>query len=191
MDAKAGIPSREQTLDEYLVLRVQEGSRTAFTQLVTRWQDRLWRHAFRLTGREDAAWDVLQESWVGVTRGLTTLRDPASFRRWAYTIVTRAATSRLRREGCEEPAPADEIEARSVDDAEPGERTEREEAVATLRVALRRLPRDQRTLLSLHYFESFALWELAEILDIPKGTVKSRLHHARQHLKETLERMER
>ena len=177
--------ARERMLDELLVIRVQEGSRVAFEQLVTRWQDRLWRHAYRLTGREHAAWDVMQDSWMRVTRGLTRLRDPSSFRRWAYTIVTRAATDRLRQGEREEATPPATINLQAPDDAE---RIEREEAVAMLRVALRELPREQRVLLSLRYLESFRLWELAEILDVPEGTVKSRLHHARNRLKEILER---
>jgi len=172
-------------LDELLVIRVQEGSRVAFEQLVTRWQDRLWRHAYRLTGREDAAWDVMQDSWMRVTCGLTRLRDPSSFPRWAYTIVTRAATDQLRHGDREEATSPASINVQATDDVE---RVEHEEAVAMLRAALRELPREQRVLLSLRYLESFQLWELAEILDVPEGTVKSRLHHARNRLKETLER---
>ena len=177
--------ARERTLDELLVIRVQEGSRAAFEQLVTRWQDRLWRHAYRLTGREDTAWDVMQDSWMRVTSGLMRLRDPSSFRRWAYTIVTCAATDRLRRGDREEATPPESIQATAPDHEE---RAEREEAVTMLRVALRELPREQRVLLSLRYLESFQLWELAEILDVPEGTVKSRLHHARNQLKTILER---
>ncbi len=180
--------ARERALDELLVIRVQEGSRNAFERLVTRWQDRLWRHAYRLTGREDAAWDVMQDSWMRVTRGLTRLAEPSSFRRWAYTIVTRAAMDRARREGREEATPLESPELQA-DDAT--ERTEREEAVAMLRAALRRLPREQGVVLSLRYLEDFELWELAEILGVPEGTVKSRLYHARQRLKDILERMQR
>lgn len=178
----------ERILDELLVLRSQEGSREAFQRLVTRWQERLWRHAFRLTGREDAAWDVLQDSWMAVTRGITRLRDPGAFRRWAYTIVTRTATERLRNRRVEDSGTSDSLEEIPADDSE---RTRREQDVARLRAALRGLPRERRVLLSLRYLEEFEIWELAEILGIPEGTVKSRLHHARKQLKEILERMER
>ncbi len=180
--------TRERVLDDLLVLRVQQGSRRAFEQLAQRWQERLWRHAYRLTGREDAAWDLVQESWMAVTRGIRKLRDPGAFRRWAYTIVTRAATNRLRRTGSEEQVAPEALDALPEDD---GERTEREEAVAWLRAALARLPGEQRALVSLRYLEHFELWELAEVFGIPEGTVKSRLHHARKQLKEILERTER
>ena len=61
---------RERIADQLLVLRCQEGDIAAFEQLVNRWQERLWRHAWRLTGDESAAWDALQEAWIGMSRGL-------------------------------------------------------------------------------------------------------------------------
>ena len=58
----------ERITDELLVLECKEHSTAAFGQLVDRWQERLWRHAWRLTGDETAAWDVLQETWIAVSR---------------------------------------------------------------------------------------------------------------------------
>ena len=57
---------RQPVTDELLVLESQEGDPAAFEALVERWQERLWRHAWRLVGREDMAWDVLQEAWIGI-----------------------------------------------------------------------------------------------------------------------------
>ena len=176
----------ERVLDEYLVLRAQEGNAEAFGQLVTRWQERLWRHAHRLTGRESAAWDVLQESWIGVYKGIAKLRDPAAFGCWAYTIVTRAAAARRRGLLPEDTSSTGVLDTHPA--AEPDD--ERSRAVARLRAALSRLERDEQALLSLRYFEEFELWELARILDVPQGTVKSRLHAARNRLKDILERMQ-
>lgn len=178
----------ERILEELLVLRAQEGSGEAFRRLVERWQQRLWRHAYRLTGGEDAAWDVVQESWMAITRGIRELRDAGAFRGWAYTIVTRAATRRLRVHRVEESGTIESLDEVSADDSA---RTEREEAVAQLRAALRELPGDRRALVSLRYLDELELWELAEVFGIPEGTVKSRLHHARKQLKEILERMQR
>ena len=75
---------RERITNELLVLRCQEGDVAAFEQLVERWQERLWRHAWRLTGDENAAWDALQEAWIGISRGLRRLAEPAAFPGWAY-----------------------------------------------------------------------------------------------------------
>ena len=80
--------------DELLVLRCQEGDAEAFELLVGRWQRRLWRHAWRLTGDESTAWDAVQETWVGISRGISRLVDPAVFSAWAYRIVTPIAPGR-------------------------------------------------------------------------------------------------
>ena len=90
--------ARERIADELLVLRCQEGDIAAFEQLVERWQERLWRHAWRLTGDENAAWDALQETWIGISRGLGRLVEPAAFPGWAYQIVSHKCRDWLRRQ---------------------------------------------------------------------------------------------
>jgi RNA polymerase sigma-70 factor (ECF subfamily) len=169
---------RERILDELLVLRCREGSRAAFGLLVERWQERLWRHAHRLTGRTDVAWDVLQEAWISITKGLAGLDDPARFGPWAYTIVTRRAADWGRRDG------PDEAAVPLADEREPSAPVpEPSDDVDALRTALARLPGEQRALLSLHYVDGFDVAAIAEILAVPEGTVKSRLHTAREHLR--------
>jgi len=184
-------PIRTRLVDDWLVRGAQAGSRSAFERLARRWQEPLWRHAFRLTGRQDVAWDVLQEAWVSIVTGLARLEEPGGFRRWAYTIVSRRATDWLRKKGGPEavgegglglPDPADEP---GEDPAEGSTRSE------SLTRALARLPRARRLLLDLHYVEGFGVAEMAEILGLPEGTVKSRLHTARQALRDWMERTER
>lgn len=183
---------RERLVEELLVLRAREGSREAFEELARHWHERLWRHAFRLTDSRDAAWDVLQDSWLGVARGLHRLEDPRAFRRWAYTIVTRTAADHLRdrpREGTQPNDRLDETLSPAAADSE--EAADRDEAVRVLRGAIARLEAADRTLVSLRYLEGFELWEIASVLGLPEGTVKSRLHRVRKRLKELLERTER
>jgi len=177
----------DQIRNDLLVLACREGRSDAFRALVARWQEPLWRHAFRLTGRDDVAWDVLQEAWLSIARGITRLAEPSSFRRWAFTIVTRRAAdwARQRRDGV--------VSVEDVGDAAqlavPG--PEQDEDLLLLRTALRKLPRDDRVLLSLHHIDGFEGAELAEILGVPAGTVKSRLFHARRKLRDIIERMKR
>lgn len=175
---------RDPILDEWLVLQSQQGDRPAFERLIERWQERLWRHAFRLTGNEAAAWDVLQETWLAVTRAMQRLDDPARFRSWAYTIVTRQAATHHRRKG-REPA-LESLQDVAAPAAAPPETA----PVERLRAALRTLPGDDQALLALKYQEEFDGAEIGRILGIPEGTVKSRLHHARQRLRAAVERME-
>ena len=176
---------RERLLDELLVLRCREGSRAALQRLALRWQERLWRHAHRLTGRPDAAWDVLQEAWISIAAGLGRLEDPARFGGWAYTIVSRRAVDWRRRSGSTAAEPLDDGPEPAAPPAEGGG------TVEAVRRALHRLPGDQRAVLALRYVDGFDVATVAAVLGIPEGTVKSRLHTAREHLREIMERTDR
>lgn len=175
---------QERINDELLVLRCQEGDSAAFDLLVGRWQERLWRHAWRLTGDEDAAWDVLQEAWIGISRGLGRLDDAAAFPAWAYRIVSHKCRDWIRRE---------QRRRRTVEDysdqvQQAGQQASgAHEQSANLKKALARLPGRDRAILCLRYEEGFDTAEIADVLHIPAGTVKSRLHYARRRLRKYLE----
>ena len=174
--------SAQQVVDEILVMDAQDGREEALEALVGRWQKRLWWHACNLTGSADDAWEITQESWLAIVRGLSRLNDPARFGSWAYRIVTNKAHDRLRRRGrdaCPAPAP-DPQETETVSPPDP--------VAGEVREILRRLPAAARTVLHLRYLEGFDLAELAEILGIPEGTVKSRLHSARAEFRKLWER---
>jgi RNA polymerase sigma-70 factor (ECF subfamily) len=187
------IDRQEQVLDELLVLRCREGSAPAFRALVSRWQPRLWKYAFRLTGREDAASDVMQEAWSSVARSIASLVDTSRFRPWIYRLVTLKAADWQRRRQRDERRTAHGIDPEDIDSLEEGdndplEQMERDERVSRLRDALRWLPGEWQAILWLHFVEGFTNPVLAAILNIPVGTVKSRLHHATQELKRLLTR---
>ena len=173
-----------EVVDELLVLRCREGDRRALTALVERWQERLWRHARRMTGHDDLAYDAVQDTWMAAGRGIVSLADAGAFRTWIFTILARAATSRLRERRL---GGHDLPEAEAVPSATPV-RSPRERALAE---ALDELDDDARVLLSLHHVEGFGVRDLSTILGVPTGTVKSRLHDARLALKQALERIER
>lgn len=167
--------------NELLVLRCQEGDIVAFEQLVACWQERLWRHAWRLTGDKDAAWDAIQDAWIGISRGLRNLADPAAFPAWAYQIVSHKCRDWLRRRRRERQL--DELyRAEASETCDPPQRQ-----YESLKEALTQLSGPDRAILSLRYQDSFSTAEIAAILEIPEGTVKSRLFHARKRLKQFLE----
>lgn len=169
----------EQIIDEILVLDCQSGHAEALDLLVERWQRRLWRYACRLTGNAEAAWEVTQESWLGIVRGIRRLHDPARFRPWAYRIVTNKANDWVRRrKGRVHVEPSETIDPPARDELPA------HEVAADLEVILRRLPERSRTVLTLYYLEEFDLAEISGILRVPTGTVKSRLHHARAEFKQ-------
>ncbi len=172
---------QEQIRDEVLVLRSQEGEAEAFRMLVGRWQNRLWRHAVRMVRNGDVAWDVVQDAWLAIIRGLSRLDDPAAFPAWAYRIVTCRCADWIRRQARLNRM-TKELSSRPLRDAASGDLDE----IDALRQAIHRLDPDQRATLSLHYLEGYSIEQVARILGIPAGTVKSRLHHARNDLKTIL-----
>lgn len=167
------VDRNEQLVDELLVMDAQSGRTQAMEMLVGRWQKRFWRYARRITGDSEAAWDVTQEAWFGIIRGITRLSDPARFRSWAYRIVTNKANDWIKRHA----------RLRQAQGQTPTQIQDRDHSCDDLHVILRRLPEKSRTVLTLHYLEEFALSDIARILRVPKGTVKSRLYTARAEFK--------
>jgi RNA polymerase sigma-70 factor (ECF subfamily) len=164
----------EQIADEILVMDAQSGRHEAFDMLISRWQKRLWEHAYSLTRRPEAAWDITQESWLNIVRGLGRLQDPAKFRSWAYRIVSNKAHDWIGRNG-RGTSPEDEPEDLP---AAPTEQEQRE-TTSDVHDILRRLPGRSQVVLKLYYLEGFGLAEISQILGTPEGTVKSRLYAAR------------
>ena len=178
------IRTKEQLLDEYLVASARTGDRKAFELLARRWQGKLTAHAWRLTGDVDLAREAAQEGWIEILRGLGRLRDERAFPAWAYQIVSRRCArqiGRLRQGRALAAAAA----------AEPVENVAPEEgdapALARLRSAIAGLPPEQRAAIALFYLEDLGIAETAVALNVPAGTVKTRLMHARRKLRAVLE----
>ncbi len=175
---------RERITDELLVLSCQEGDTDAFASLVDRWQQRLWRHAWRLTGSEDAAWDALQEAWIGIARDVGRLEDAAAFPAWAYRITGNKCRDWIRRQ--QRRRRADEAYSDRQRKAEDESQALRQRC-DSVKEALELLSGADRAILSLRYLDGFDTAQIAEIMDVPPGTVKSRLFYARQRLRDLME----
>jgi len=177
-----------QILTECLVLAAQGGSEAAFTDLHGLWREDLRRLTLVRVERQEAADDVLAEVWLAIARGLHRLDDPACFPRWAFRIVERRSADWIRQRNLarrRETAAvnvADELTPSPANAAEPAD------DIFRLRSAIARLPLEQRELLHLYYDLERSVGEIAEVLAIPTGTVKSRLSSVREHLKQHLER---
>ena len=173
----------ERVLDEYLVVLSQAGSTDALNRLAHRWTPRLQRYAARLLGSGDGpeiARDVVQDTWVGAIRGLRRLRDPAQFPAWIYGIATRkcadAIRASMRRRRLGVLVAFDGTEEKGSSSIAADNRID-------LATGIRGLPPEQRGVLHLFYGEELSVEEIASALNIPAGTVKSRLHYAREALK--------
>ena len=182
----AGEETPERVLDEYLVVLSQAGAVDALDHLVRRWTPRLLRYAARLlggsAGSTETARDVVQETWIGALRGLRSLRDPARFPGWIYGIATRKCADAIRARSRQQ-----RLAARAdVSNGTTLERPVTPEDRFDLATAIRRLPPDHRAVLHLFYGAELSMEEIATALAIPAGTVKSRLHYAREALKRHL-----
>lgn len=182
-------PEPKQVLTEWLVLNAQSGNEASFRDLHGLWQADLRRLALVRVERPDAADEVMSEVWLAIARGLPRLDDPACFPRWAFRIVERRSTDWVRRRSLERrrgevaEAEADRLAPAPVDDAA----SEPSDEVARLRAGIAQLPATQRELLHLFYDLGRSISEIAEILAVPAGTVKSRLFSVRESLRQQLE----
>ncbi len=143
--------------------------------------DAVYRLSFAILADEADARDAAQDTFVTAWRQIGKLRDPERFDAWLQRVAVNAArmTHRSRRRRGVREIPASRVGG--VADL-PATASPVETDARTLEVALSRLSIDQRSILALHHLEGRSVAELAEILDIPTGTVKSRLHTARQAL---------
>ena len=178
---------REVVYDQWLVLRCQGGDAEAFSELFKRWHPRLTRHARRMLGSADDANDAAQDAWLSITGGLGRLKDPALFRRWVYRIMTRRCADKIRKNQRIRRSEAPAARAEATPAPDPVTALTDGEAIDRLRAAIRALPMDRRLVLALLYVDCLTVAEIASALEIPTGTVKSRLRLARDELRRILE----
>jgi RNA polymerase sigma-70 factor (ECF subfamily) len=172
---------RHETL---LVLRSQSGDRDALEELLRGTQTILLPYIRRLAG-EQGAGDVLQDVFLQICLNLRSLHEPRFFRAWAYRISTRASFAFLRRKHLWENRHEDSIE---VDDLSASHEEDAAILVAELHALLDQVSPASRAVLDLHYLEDLTIQEVAAILQLSAGTVKSRLAYGLKCLRSATER---
>lgn len=175
-------PAQDPLADELLAVRCLLGEPAAFDELVARWHEPLWRYLRRLIGEDEAAGDAVQDCWIRILRALPGLRDPARFRPWLFGIARRTAMDRLRAR-YREPAESD-VDPASLAAEPPNDL--RNDQLAAMHAELERLPMVEREVLELFYLRGLSLAQLVDVLEVPLGTVKSRLFRARRLLRHNL-----
>lgn len=171
--------------DEYLAAAARAGDRAAFARLAERWQPKLLAHAWRLMGESEAARDVVQDAWADIVRGLGRLDDAALFSAWAYRITSRRAADAIRKRSRARRVQA-AYAARPPEPDHGARRIETAADAALVTRAIADLPADQRAAIALFYLEDFGVAEIAAAMDVPVGTIKTRLMHARAKLRAAL-----
>lgn len=171
-------------LSEFLVLDAQNGNRESMAKLVEMWSPRMSRRARRLTGDEEGTREVLQESWIAAAKGLRSLRDPSMFGGWVYRIIQNKAADWIQQQS------RDRSLNRSLRNQRPtdSESEAREDHSQTIRIAIGHLDPKLREVVYLFYMDQCTVGQIAAVLRIPIGTVKTRLSAARLQLKSQLER---
>jgi RNA polymerase sigma-70 factor (ECF subfamily) len=181
--------SADESDDGRLIRETLRGDADAFDTLVRRHQQRLFHALTHMAGCAEEAEDVLQETFLQAYLKLDTFRGGSRFYTWLYRIAINQFVSRRRRE-----RPTLSLDrgpdVEGVDPADPGERPEgrmlREERAGQVHQALSGLSDEHRSVLVLREIDGFCYEEISEMLNLPVGTVRSRLHRARSQLRDAL-----
>ncbi len=170
----------EERSDSDLLLAHAAGEPQAFAELFRRHRDRLWAVALRTTGdREDAA-DALQEAMLSAHRAAARFRGESAVTTWLHRIVVNACVDRLRRRQAQKTVP---LPGSDTDDyREPAAPATDHDTTMTVRQALQQLPYDQRVSLVLVDLEGHSVAEVAGMLGVAEGTIKSRCSRGRARL---------
>ena len=168
----------QQVYTELLVIRCQQGEKEAFELIVQLWQRPLLIFALRYLDQQMDAWDAVQETWISVIKGLNKLQNPSLFVSWLFCILTNKCIDRIRKKQSE----VCRLEQADIK-LESSEISNENESLSQ---AIQRLPDEHKTLIMLRFGQGLQIGQIAAMLNIAEGTVKSRLHRALARLREIL-----
>lgn len=164
------------------MIRAQEGDREAFTAVMDAAMERFVGTAQRILRERTLAEDAVQQAWLDIWRDLPTLRDPLRFEAWSYRVLVHACYTEARRAHHWMPnLPLDDVPEPAVPEG-LGTVADRDQ----LEYGFRHLPMEQRAVVILHHYLGLPLASVAEVLGIPEGTVRSRLHVGMTRLRAAL-----
>jgi RNA polymerase sigma-70 factor (ECF subfamily) len=176
-------------IDDQLIDKTLAGDTAAFGDLVRKYQDRLFHSISHVLGSVQDAEDVLQETFVQAFLKLESFQRTAAFYTWIYRIALNTAISLRRRKSAK--VSIDQLHADTGQEPHdpgpaPDGRMRQQERADQVQLALAALPEEHRTVLVLREMDDCSYEAIAEILDVPVGTVRSRLHRARSQFKEQM-----
>ena len=178
----------ERDIDQKLVVRVQKGDKTAFDLLVRKYQHKVAKLVSRYVRDRREVEDVTQEALIKAYRAIGGFRGESAFYTWLYRIAVNTAKNYLESQGRRPPGSDMEIEGAELiesgeglrDQATPERQMLTNEIAATVHRVLEHLPPDLRTAITLREIEGMSYEEIAEVMDCPIGTVRSRIFRARE-----------
>lgn len=185
--------------DSILVSRSQAGDRTAFNDLVAKHYPRAYQYAYRLTRNSEEASDIVVEAFLRVFNALHNFKGQSSFITWLYRIMTNCYLDHKKRDKSKRNVSLEttlqtesgELTRQIIDPkATPYEETEKDARSIRMDQAVSHLPEYQRAMIVMYHAEMMSYEEIAAALDLPVGTVKSRLNRARLSLRDLLSKDE-
>jgi RNA polymerase sigma-70 factor (ECF subfamily) len=181
------LSDKELLNTELLVVRWQRGDEAAFEEIVAIWERPLFYYLRRLASSEADAWEFLQETWLKVFRSVGSLRDGRALPAFLYATARNTAISHLRRPELKGDVDSTEelMDNSTMDDVAVFDNAEQ------VHHALDQLPLFQREVLTLFFLQDLSIEHMATLLNVPVGTVKSRLHYAKIAIRQILARGDR
>ncbi len=182
------------TSDEQIVERALTGDAEAFGEIVHRWERRIFALSYGMLGREEDARDATQETFLAAFRNLRGFRGEAKVSSWLHRIAVNQCITRQRRAKVRNEAAIEDEEERHASsfasplELSPARVTEGRESIDAVRRAVNSLPLDLRQVVLMKEFEELTFREIAEALDLPLSTVKSRLYTAMRQLQMRLQK---
>lgn len=185
------MPENHRYTDEELIHRFQKGDEAAYLELVKRYRDKLTNFAYRFMGNPEDAEDIVQDTFVKLFTHRHFYRNIAKFSTWIYTITANLAKTELRKRKRRKVSYLSQMGTEDKDFDIPGEDTTDEYtegrfAKSRIQDAIQTLPIHFRTAVILRDIQELSYEEISKILDVPLGTVKSRINRARLQLQEEL-----
>ena len=184
----------ERSVDQKLVVRVQKGDKTAFDLLVRKYQHKVAKLVSRYVRDRREVEDVTQEAFIKAYRAIGGFRGESAFYTWLYRIAVNTAKNYLESQSRRPPGSDMEIEGAELiesgeglrDQATPERQMLTNEIATTVHRVLEHLPPDLRTAITLREIEGMSYEEIAEVMDCPIGTVRSRIFRAREAIDQEL-----
>jgi len=177
--------------DEELIEACRAGESSAFEGLIARWEDRIRGAAWRVLGSEEEAREVAHEAFVKAYGALAGFKSEARFSSWLYQIALNLCRDRLRRRKTRATVSLDELEANGpvlvAHELGAQEQLIRDDLASAVRRAIELLPAEQREVVILKEYQGLTFLEIAQALDVPVSTVKTRLYRGLGQLRLRLE----
>ncbi|GGH75970.1 ECF RNA polymerase sigma factor SigW [Compostibacillus humi] len=176
------------------IKQVKKGDQSAYREIVELYQNKIYQHCYRMLGNVHEAEDIAQEAFIRAYVNIDSFDERRKFSSWLYRIATNLSIDRIRKR---KPDYFLDAEVKGTDgldmysqmaasDRTPAEELESNELQRYIHKEISELPPKYRSIIVLRYLEEFSLQEISEILDIPIGTVKTRIHRGREALRKRL-----